>query len=80
MSDHVASIVIPKEIHQKLSETYGGRNKPEKIIRDVKDLRAAVDRNLDAIKPALKEYGATEEQIEAARSRLHKLNSEQGLY
>lgn len=80
MSDNVASIVIPKEVHQKLSETYGGRNNPEQIIRDAKDLRAAVDRNLNAIKPALKEYGATEEQIEAARARLHKLNSEQGLY
>lgn len=36
--------------------------------------------NFDTIKPALKEYGITEEQLETARSRMHKLNSEQGLY
>lgn len=80
MSDDVASIVIPKEVHQKISETYGGRNKPEQIRSDAQDLRAAVDRNLDAIKPALKEYGATEKQIETARDKLHKLNIEMGLY
>lgn len=80
MSEDVASIVIPKQVHQKVSETYGGRNKPDQIKRDARDLRAAVDRNLDAIKPTLKSYGATDKQIEAARTKLHKLNAEMGLY
>ncbi|CNH89029.1 PAAR/S-type pyocin domain-containing protein [Yersinia pekkanenii] len=80
LSDNVASIVIPKEIHQKVSETYGGRNKSEQIGVDARNLRAALDRNLDAIKPALKEYGATEGQIEAARAKMHKLNDSMGLY
>ncbi|ENO5561885.1 pyocin, partial [Escherichia coli] len=69
-----------KEVHQKISETYGGRNTPAQIELDSRNLRAAVDRNLDTIKPALKEYGATESQIEAARTKIHKLNSEMGLY
>ena len=76
----VASIVIPKEVHQKISETYGGRNNTDQIERDSQNLRAAVDKNLDAIKPALKEYGATEAQIEVARTKLHSLNDGMGLY
>jgi len=77
---NVAAIVVPKEIHQKMSETYGGRNKPVQIELDSHNLRAAADRNLETIKPALKEYGATDIQIEAARAKMHKLNSEMGLY
>jgi len=80
MADRVAAIVVPKEVHQKISQTYGGRNKPDQIARDAKNLRSALDRNFDAIKPALKEYGATEEQLESARAKMHKLNTEQGLY
>ncbi|MEW9209563.1 S-type pyocin domain-containing protein [Citrobacter werkmanii] len=80
LADRVAAIVIPKEVHQKISETYGGRNTPAQIELDSHNLRAAADRNLDAIKPALKEHGATEAQIEAARAKMHKLNSEMGLY
>ncbi|WP_156292686.1 S-type pyocin domain-containing protein [Serratia oryzae] len=80
MVQDVAAIVIPKEVHQKLSETYGGRNSPAQIDLDSRNLRAAVDSNLDAIKPALKEHGATEAQIEAARAKMHELNSGMGLY
>lgn len=80
LTDQVAAIVVPKEVHQRLSETYGGRNTPAQIELDSRNLRAAVDRNLDAIKPALKEHGATEGQIEAARAKMHKLNSGMGLY
>lgn len=80
MAQDVAAMVIPKEVHQKISETYGGRNTPAQIELDSRNLRAAVDRNLDAIKPALKEHGATERQIEAARAKMHKLNNDIGLY
>lgn len=80
MVQDVAAIVVPKEVHQKLSETYGKRNNSAQIDLDSRNLRAAADRNLDAIKPALKEYGATESQIEAARAKMHKLNSDVGLY
>lgn len=79
-SQDVTAIIIPKEVHRKVSETYGGRNSSAQIAMDSKDLRAALDRNLDAIKAALKEHGATEEQIEAARAKMHELNSEMGLY
>lgn len=80
LAKDVASIIVPKGIHHKISETFGGRNQPHIIDRDSRDLRAALDRNLDAIKPALKEYGATEKQIEVARVKMHELNTKQGLY
>lgn len=80
MAKDVAAIVVPKEVHQRLSETYGGRNTAAQIELDSQNLRAAVDRNLDAIKPALKQNGATDTQIEAARAKIHKLNDNMGLY
>ncbi|NHB86370.1 S-type pyocin domain-containing protein [Photorhabdus tasmaniensis] len=80
LSEDVASIIIPAEVHQKLSATYGGRNTPTQIEQDSKNLRAALDRDFNTIKPVLKEYGATEAQLEDARAKMHKLNQEQGLY
>ena len=68
----VAAIVIPMNVHRKISKTYGGRNSIVQIESDSRDLRAALDRNLNAIKPALNEEGATEEKIEAARAKMHK--------
>ncbi|ENR0233543.1 S-type pyocin domain-containing protein [Enterobacter bugandensis] len=76
----VAAIVVPKDVHQKISETYGGRNTLTQIDLDSQNLRAAADRNLDTIKPSLKKQGATEEQIETARTKMHALNGQQGLY
>ncbi|TBL98884.1 pyocin [Hafnia paralvei] len=80
LAKDVASIVIPKEVHQKVSETFGGRNKKPQVDIDSRDLRAALDRNFNAIKPTLKEHGATEEKLEAARAKMHKLNESVGLY
>ncbi|MDB1111051.1 MULTISPECIES: hypothetical protein [Pseudomonas] len=48
--------------------------------RVANDLRAAVDSNLDAIRPYLLEEGFTDEQIETARTNLHNLHQEQGWY
>ncbi|WFV83236.1 S-type pyocin domain-containing protein [Citrobacter braakii] len=80
LSKRVAAIGIPKGIHRNDSETYGGRNTPEKIIAHSYDLRAATDQNFDAEKPALKEYGATDELLEEARAELHQINESVGLY
>ncbi|NBF03041.1 pyocin [Pseudomonas sp. Fl5BN2] len=74
------SIAIPRTVHQKYSETYGGRNTKVQQAKDATDLRTAVETNLDAIKPYLLEEGFTEEQIETARTELHNLHQEQGWY
>lgn len=76
----VASIAIPAHIHQKYSETYGGRNNKVKQRLDADDLRAAVNSNFDMIRPYMIEEGFTENNLEEARVKIHKINQEQGWY
>ena len=80
MAKDVASIIIPADIHQKLSATYGRRNNPTQIQQDSRDLRAAVERDIETIRSALKERGVTDSQIDEAKAKMHQLNQEQGLY
>jgi uncharacterized Zn-binding protein involved in type VI secretion len=76
----VASVAIPAKVHQKFSETYGGRNTRTKQLSDADDLRAAVDSNYDAIKPYMLEEGFAEADLEAGRDKMHETNEEQGWY
>lgn len=80
LSDNVAAVIVPKEVHQRISETYGGRNSKRRVETDALNLRSAVDSNIDAMKDALKEQGVLDEQIETARERIHHLNAMSGLY
>jgi hypothetical protein len=80
MAKGVAAIIIPIEVHRKISETYGGRNTPQQIEEDSWELKSAVDRNFEAIRPALKEYGATDIELEEAKIKMHQINRKQGLY
>ena len=73
-------IAIPSKVHQKCSETYGGRNKPEKQQADAEDLKKAVDNNFDAIEPCLKSEGYSQSDLEQSRSEIHKLNRKNGWY
>lgn len=74
------SIAIPTKVHQKFSETYGGRNTVSRQIEDAMNLRVAADRNIDALKPGLLGHGFSEIEIESARAQLHYLNKTQGWY
>lgn len=74
------SIASPARVHQKYSETYGGRSTKAKQVQDASDLRAAVDSNFNAIKRGLLEEGFTDADIEVAREQLHRLAKEQGWY
>ncbi|MFD2642340.1 S-type pyocin domain-containing protein, partial [Pseudomonas japonica] len=76
----VASIAIPAKVHQRFSETYGGRNSRRKQLLDASNLRAAVDSNFEAITPYLLEDGFTEEALESARAMMHRINEKQGWY
>ncbi|HHQ4534902.1 TPA: S-type pyocin domain-containing protein [Aeromonas veronii] len=80
MKKDVAALIVPASVHQKCSETYGGRNTPSQIDNDAKDLKAAVDRNLDAIKGCLRDEGFSDAEIEKARQEMHQVNKEQGWY
>lgn len=74
------SIAIPSEVHRQYSETYGGRNTASKQAKDAADIKAAVDSNLDALKPGLLAFGFSEVEIEASRESLHAINKQQGWY
>ncbi|MCK6191059.1 S-type pyocin domain-containing protein [Pseudomonas sp. EYE_354] len=77
---NAASIAIPSRVHQKYSETFGGRNTKFKQQVDAADLRGAVDRNFYAIKPYMLEEGFKEADLEDARTKMHKINKEMGWY
>lgn len=75
-----ACIAIPAQVHQKYSETYGGRNTKLRQRFDASDLRTAVESNFEAIKPYMLEAGFSEPDLEDARVKMHKINEEQGWY
>lgn len=77
---NAASIAIPARIHQKYSETFGGRNTKHKQQMDAGDLQGAVERNFYAIKPYMLEEGFTDADLEDARAKMHKINKEMGWY
>ncbi len=78
--ENAPNIVIPTEVHRRFSQTYGGRNSRSRQLEDASDLRAAVDMNIDALKPGLLEYGFPDVEIESARQQLHDLHSRRGYY
>jgi len=73
-------IAIPSQIHQKCSETYGGRNRTEKQQLDAENLEKAVDNNFDAIEACLKAEGYSQDELEQARQEIHRLNKQNGWY
>lgn len=75
-----AAVAIPREIHQRYSETYGGRNTKDKSALDGANLEAAVNSNINAYRPALLESGMSTEQITAIIEALHEMNRKDGLY
>lgn len=80
IAERVAAIAIPANVHRQDSATYGGRNRSQ-TGPDSENLRAAIDKDFDQIKPVLmRDYGATEEALEAARKEMHRINTELGLY
>lgn len=80
LMNYVASIAVPAHIHQKYSETYGWRNTKTKQKIDARDLRGAVDNNFNALKPHLLEQGFSENELESARHKMHKINEDRGWY
>lgn len=73
-------IAIPSQVHQKCSETYGGRNRTEKQQLDAENLEKAVDNNFDAIEARLKAEGYSQNELEQARQEIHRLNKQNGWY
>lgn len=66
------TIAIPKKVHQEHSDTYAGRNKPEKIQKDSENLQEAAEKDTKKIEDAegkemddecLKKYKKAAEKI-----------------
>jgi hypothetical protein len=74
------TVAIDTDIHQEFSRTYGGRNNPDQILQDSRDLEGAANRDMDALRPHLLNRGYTPRQIDDAFVRLHQLNRARGLY
>jgi hypothetical protein len=80
ISDRGAAIAIPQHIHRQFSETTGGRNTKEKQQLDGADLRAAVERNFAALRPALIAEHHAAEALDEALKKLHETNMQKGFY
>ncbi|WP_321146812.1 S-type Pyocin family protein, partial [Providencia alcalifaciens] len=90
MLGQVASIAIPKEVHRKCSETYGGRNNSwvdlddgSSLRRkefDAQNLREAVERNWAANRECLENEGYDNKLLDEKLDKIHELNEAKGLY
>jgi len=58
------AIAIPKEMHEKLSRTIGGRNTDTRIRQDSSDIIRAIKADLDAYTPELRKRGYSDKDIE----------------
>jgi hypothetical protein len=86
----IASIAIPKEVHRKCSETYGGRNNSKIELDDgsslrrkeldAQSLREAVDRNWAANRECLENEGYDSKLLDEKLDKIHELNEAKGLY
>lgn len=63
LKNNSPAVASPRDIHQKTSPTYGGRNTPERIAEDAADRQAAQARDRAILDKALKE------RDEAAKNR-----------
>lgn len=50
------------------------------VEKDAKDLKGAVDRNMDAIRRMLREEGFSDAEIDKAHQEMHQINIEMGWY
>ena len=80
LKDSGTAIAIPRKIHQKCSETYGGKNSQEKQWKDADNIKFAVDSNFDAIENCLRDQGVSQLELDKARRELHEINQSNGWY
>lgn len=64
------AIAIPKEMHDKLSRTIGGRNTDTRIRQDSSDIIRAIKADVDAYTPELRRRGYSDKDIEMIYTKL----------
>jgi len=60
---HGGAIAVPKEMHEKLSRTIGGRNTDTRIRQDSSDIIRAIKADVDAYTPELRRRGYSDNDI-----------------
>ena len=76
---NATAVEVPKDVHQA-GPTYGGKNTPEQIQKDAKDLCGAVCRDTDALRKNMIEKGYDPKQVEDAINKILERNKEMGIY
>lgn len=66
------AIAVPKEMHDKLSRTIGGRNTKTRIHRDSLDIIRAIKADVDAYTPELRRRGYSDNDIKMRYNDLVK--------
>lgn len=66
------AIAVPKEMHDKLSRTIGGRNTKTRIHRDSLDIIRAIKADVDAYTPELRRRGYSDNDIQMIYNDLVK--------
>jgi complete genome; segment 3/17 len=66
------AIAVPKEMHDKLSRTIGGRNAKTRIHQDSLDIIRAIKADLEAYTPELRKRGYSDKDIEMIYNNLVK--------
>ena len=57
LKNNTPAVASPRKVHQETSPTYGGRNTPERISSDKKDLNDAGKRDAEIYDQAMKDRG-----------------------
>lgn len=58
----------------------GGRNTPDQILNDSKNLFEAATKDMEALRKPLLESGMTNDEINQAFEMVHEMNRKKGLY
>ena len=66
------AIAVPKEMHEKLSRTIGGRNTGTRIRQDSSDIIRAIKADVDAYTPELRRRGYSDNDIKMIYNDLVK--------
>lgn len=73
LRDSSPAMATPDKWHQQESDTYGGRNNPEKIANDSANATAAMDRSMDVYRQKLESQGYSSAQIDATLEHMKQL-------
>lgn len=76
--DRGATVEVPKEVHAK-GDTWRGKNTPEQIEADSRDLSAAAERDYATQRQNLIDHGYSPEKVDEAIAKMRELNRSMGI-